>query len=158
VSDERGRLRDFRRSLLIDDAAVALGVSRRTVYYRIREGRLQTIRTRCESQRVLVSSIEELRSVDRDRRLPRSMTFRLLRAPTALSESSLRATPRATRSGNGLEIVVPLTDKLIPTLTKIEGEMIRMALRSSQGRVDAAARALGISRKGLYLKRQRLGL
>jgi len=78
--------------------------------------------------------------------------------PTALSESILRATPRATRSGNGLEIVVPLTDKLIPTLTKIEGEMIRMALRSSQGRVDAAARALGISRKGLYLKRQRLGL
>jgi len=67
VSDERGRLRDFRRSLLIDDAAVALGVSRRTVYYRIREGRLQTIRTRCGSQRVLVSSIEELRRVDRSR-------------------------------------------------------------------------------------------
>ena len=31
---------------LIDDAAALLGVSRRTVYYRIREGRLQTIRTR----------------------------------------------------------------------------------------------------------------
>ena len=53
--------------MLIDDAAVALGVLRRTVYYRIREGRLQTIRTRCGSQRVLVSSIEELRSVDRSR-------------------------------------------------------------------------------------------
>ena len=48
------------RSLLIDDAAQLLGVSRRTVYYRIREGRLQTIRTRCGSQRVLVSSIEAL--------------------------------------------------------------------------------------------------
>ena len=35
-------------------------MSRRTVYYRIREGRLQTIRTRCGSQRVLVSSIEAL--------------------------------------------------------------------------------------------------
>ena len=49
------------RSLLIDDAAVMLGISRRTVYYRIREGRLQTVRTRCGSQRVLVSSIEALR-------------------------------------------------------------------------------------------------
>ena len=61
MANDRGRLPAFGRSLLIDDAAVALGVSRRTVYYRIRDGRLQTIRTRCGSQRVLVSSIEELR-------------------------------------------------------------------------------------------------
>jgi excisionase family DNA binding protein len=50
------------RSLLIPDAAAALGVSRRTIYYRIQEGRLQTIRTRCGSQRVLMSSIEALRA------------------------------------------------------------------------------------------------
>jgi excisionase family DNA binding protein len=49
-----------RRSLLIDDAAVLLGVSRRTVYYRIREGQLETVRTRCGSQRVLLSSIEQM--------------------------------------------------------------------------------------------------
>lgn len=48
------------RSLLIDDAAAVLGVSRRTVYYRIRDGRLQTVRTRCGSQRVLWSSIERV--------------------------------------------------------------------------------------------------
>jgi excisionase family DNA binding protein len=48
------------RSLLIEDTAELLGLSRRTVYYRIREGRLRTIRTRCGSQRVLVSSIEAL--------------------------------------------------------------------------------------------------
>jgi excisionase family DNA binding protein len=48
------------RSFLIDDAARVLGVSRRTVYYRIREGRLRTIRTKCGSQRVLLSSIEGL--------------------------------------------------------------------------------------------------
>jgi len=48
------------RSLLILEAAGVLGVSRRTVYYRIQEGRLQTIRTRCGSQRVLCSSIEAL--------------------------------------------------------------------------------------------------
>ena len=45
------------RSLLIDDAAVLLGVSRRTVYYWIRSGRLQTVRTRGGSQRVLLQSI-----------------------------------------------------------------------------------------------------
>ena len=47
-------------SLLIDQAAQRLGVSRRTVYYRIRDGRLQTIRTRCGSQRVLVATVEAL--------------------------------------------------------------------------------------------------
>jgi excisionase family DNA binding protein len=48
------------KTFLIDEAAQLLGVSRRTVYYRIGEGRLQTIRTRCGSQRVLSSSIEAL--------------------------------------------------------------------------------------------------
>jgi excisionase family DNA binding protein len=48
------------RSVLIPEAAALLGLSRRTVYYRIREGRLRTIRTRGGSQRVLWSSIEAL--------------------------------------------------------------------------------------------------
>jgi len=53
---------------------------------------------------------------------------------------------------------VPLHDKLMPTLRRVEREMIATALREHEGRVDAAAKALGISRKGLYLKRQRLGV
>jgi DNA-binding NtrC family response regulator len=36
--------------------------------------------------------------------------------------------------------------------------MIKLALSQNDGKVEAAAKALGISRKGLYLKRQRLGL
>ena len=48
------------RSVLLDQAAQLLGVSRRTVYYRIRDGRLLTIRTRCGSQRVLMESIEAM--------------------------------------------------------------------------------------------------
>lgn len=47
------------RSLTIDQTARRLGVSRRTVYNRIRDGRLRTIRTAGGSQRVLVVSIEE---------------------------------------------------------------------------------------------------
>ena len=49
------------RSVTIDQAAQLLGVSRRTVYYRIREGRLRTVRTLGGSHRVLVQSLHELR-------------------------------------------------------------------------------------------------
>ena len=47
------------RSVSLDHAAQLLGVSRRTIYNRIREGRLQTIRTLGGSQRVLLDSVEE---------------------------------------------------------------------------------------------------
>jgi len=79
--------------------------------------------------------------------------------PTALSADIRAATTKAApRAGAASELAVPLTDKLMPTLSRIECEMIKVALRTHHGRVDAAAKALGISRKGLYLKRQRLGL
>lgn len=52
------------RSVTIDQAAALLHVSRRTIYNRIREGKLQTIRTIGGSQRVLVSSLEENRKPD----------------------------------------------------------------------------------------------
>jgi transcriptional regulator with PAS, ATPase and Fis domain/tetratricopeptide (TPR) repeat protein len=78
--------------------------------------------------------------------------------PAQLSDELLRAKPAPERRVNGREISVPLHDKLQPTLARIESEMVRAALREHKGKVDAAAKALGISRKGLYLKRQRLGL
>lgn len=45
------------RSVSLDHAAQLLKVSRRTIYNRIREGRLQTIRTIGGSQRVLLESV-----------------------------------------------------------------------------------------------------
>ncbi len=48
------------RSVSIDQAAHLLNVSRRTIYNRIRDGRLQTIRTLGGSQRVLVKSLYDL--------------------------------------------------------------------------------------------------
>jgi excisionase family DNA binding protein len=51
------------RSVTIDQAAVMLGVSRRTVYYRIREGRLRTVRTLGGSQRVLIESLDNVRTM-----------------------------------------------------------------------------------------------
>jgi len=81
--------------------------------------------------------------------------------PEALSSDILTTTsripPGAPKAKPG-EMAVPVGDKLNPTLSRIEREMIKAALRDHHGKVEAAARALGISRKGLYLKRQRLGL
>ena len=48
------------RSVSIDQAAELLKVSRRTIYNRIRDGRLRTIRTPGGSQRVLVESMRAL--------------------------------------------------------------------------------------------------
>ncbi|MGQ0735595.1 MAG: helix-turn-helix domain-containing protein [Acidobacteriota bacterium] len=50
------------RSVTIDQAAQLLGISRRTVYYRIRQGRFRTIRTLGGSQRVLLDSLIEERA------------------------------------------------------------------------------------------------
>lgn len=47
------------RSVTIDQAAELLRVSRRTIYNRIRDGKLLTIRTIGGSQRVLLSSLDE---------------------------------------------------------------------------------------------------
>jgi len=45
------------RSVSLDYAAQLLGVSRRTIYNRIRDNRLKTVRTAGGSQRVLIDSL-----------------------------------------------------------------------------------------------------
>jgi transcriptional regulator with PAS, ATPase and Fis domain len=78
--------------------------------------------------------------------------------PTVLAPEILNRHLLAQPSAAGGDLAIPVRDKLMPTLSRIEREMIKVALREHGGRVEAAAKALGISRKGLYLKRQRLGL
>ena len=48
------------RSVSMERACRILGVSRRTVYYWIKDGRLQTTRTPLGSQRVLTDSVRSL--------------------------------------------------------------------------------------------------
>ncbi len=65
---ENGFTARISRSVSIDHAALLLGVSRRTIYNRIREGRLATIRTLGGSQRVLLDSVtvrERAQAADR---------------------------------------------------------------------------------------------
>ena len=45
------------RSVSLDYAAQLLGVTRRTIYNRIRDNRLKTVRTAGGSQRVLIDSL-----------------------------------------------------------------------------------------------------
>jgi len=64
--------------------------------------------------------------------------------------------PASSRNGEG--ITVPLDQKLSEAVKHVEHAMLDYALKKTNGRVDTAAKALGLSRKGLYLKRQRLGM
>jgi transcriptional regulator with PAS, ATPase and Fis domain/tetratricopeptide (TPR) repeat protein len=79
--------------------------------------------------------------------------------PESISDHILEALPVLRHpSTSGEAITVDLNEKLVPAVARLEAEMIRAALKRHGGKVDAVAKALGISRKGLYLKRQRLGL
>ncbi len=79
--------------------------------------------------------------------------------PAVLSpeiQASRRTIPAA--SGAGPELRIPLDQPLPAAIQSVEQSMIRHALARAQGRVEEAARLLGISRKGLFLKRRRWGL
>jgi DNA-binding NtrC family response regulator/tetratricopeptide (TPR) repeat protein len=56
------------------------------------------------------------------------------------------------------ELVVRLDQPHAALFEHVERTQIKYALAQCAGRVEDAARLLGLSRKGLYLKRQRLGL
>ena len=71
------------RSVSIERAAELMRVSRRTIYNRIRDGRLQTIRTRYGSQRVLVESLNSLGL--------RSQTFSSLLSAVVINGRSARS-------------------------------------------------------------------
>ncbi|OFW03505.1 MAG: hypothetical protein A3H96_19875 [Acidobacteria bacterium RIFCSPLOWO2_02_FULL_67_36] len=64
--------------------------------------------------------------------------------PAALTDSSARSRARRTTLGAAVE--------------KLEREMIQAALERSAGNISETARLLGLTRRGLYLKMDRLGV
>ncbi len=56
------------------------------------------------------------------------------------------------------EMVMRIDQPLAAATEHLERALIQRALKACDGKVDDAARMLGLSRKGLYLKRQRLGI
>jgi DNA-binding NtrC family response regulator len=54
--------------------------------------------------------------------------------------------------------MVPLDQPLASAIELLERTMIQHSLKATRGLLEPAAKKLGISRKGLYLKRHRFGL
>jgi len=72
--------------------------------------------------------------------------------------ASRRTIPTTERYLAPTEFVVRVDQPMSAALEHVERSMIQYALRLSGGKLEDAAQRLGLSRKGLYLKRQRLGL
>ena len=56
------------------------------------------------------------------------------------------------------EVIVRVDQPLAAAFEHVERTAIRYWMEKTQGRVEEVAKRLGLSRKGLYLKRQRLGM
>ena len=69
-----------------------------------------------------------------------------------------RTVPASERQLSPTEVVVRLDQPLPAAVEHLERTLLQHALNASGGKLEDAARLLGVSRKGLYLKRQRLGL
>ncbi len=82
-----------------------------------------------------------------------TLTPALLSAEIQASRRTLPALPAAEP-----EVRVPLDQPLPVAVDMLEQLMVRRALDRTHGRVEEASRLLGISRKGLFLKRRRWGL
>ena len=72
--------------------------------------------------------------------------------------ASRRTMPVSERVLDPTEIVVRIDQPVPAAVQHLERAMIQYALRASGGRMEDTAAMLGLSRKGLYLKRQRYGL
>ena len=73
-------------------------------------------------------------------------------------QASRRTIPAAARDSPDPEVRVRIDQPLPAAVQLLEQTMVRSALDRTHGRVEEAARILGISRKGLFLKRRRWGL
>ena len=82
-----------------------------------------------------------------------TLTPSLLSPEIQASRRTIAATPAAE-----VEVRVALDQPLPVAVDMLEQVMVRRALDRTHGRVEEASRLLGISRKGLFLKRRRWGL
>jgi DNA-binding NtrC family response regulator len=72
--------------------------------------------------------------------------------------ASRRTVPVSLRVPLAREFVVRLDQPISAAVEHLERTMVERALKETDGRLEDAAQLLGLSRKGLYLKRQRLGI
>jgi DNA-binding NtrC family response regulator/tetratricopeptide (TPR) repeat protein len=72
--------------------------------------------------------------------------------------ASRRTLPPSERALTLTEVVVRLDQPMAAAVEHVERSMVLYALKQCGGRIDETATMLGLSRKGLYLKRQRFGI
>jgi DNA-binding NtrC family response regulator len=72
--------------------------------------------------------------------------------------ASRRTIPASERTLDPTEVVVRIDQSMPAAVQHLERTMVQHALRASGRRMEDAAAMLGLSRKGLYLKRVRYGL
>jgi hydrogenase-4 transcriptional activator len=72
--------------------------------------------------------------------------------------TSRRTVPATERPADIRELVVRVDQPMAAAVEHLERAMIQHAWRKCEGRVEETAAMLGLSRKGLYLKRQRYQL
>ena len=72
--------------------------------------------------------------------------------------ASRRTIPASERILDPTEIVVRIDQPMPAAVRYLEERMVHHAMKKCGGRVEDAAAMLGLSRKGLYLKRQRFGI
>jgi DNA-binding NtrC family response regulator len=72
--------------------------------------------------------------------------------------ASRKTIPASQRALTPTEIIVRLDQPLAAAVQHVEQTMLRYALEKCGHRLEETAALLGLSRKGLYLKRQRLGI
>jgi len=72
--------------------------------------------------------------------------------------ASRRTIPASERTLDPTEVVVRLDQPMTAAVRHLEQTMMQYALKKCGGRIEETAAMLGLSRKGLYLKRQRFGI
>lgn len=77
---------------------------------------------------------------------------------SAAIAASRRTVPADQLALEPTEMVMRIDQPLAAATEHLERALIQRALKTCHGKVDDAAKLLGLSRKGLYLKRQRLGI
>jgi DNA-binding NtrC family response regulator len=72
--------------------------------------------------------------------------------------ASRRTIPASQRILDPTEVVVRLDQPMPAAVRYLEERMMHYAMKKCGGRIEETAATLGLSRKGLYLKRQRFGI
>ncbi len=75
-----------------------------------------------------------------------------------ITAGTIKPAPAGVQVTRPNEIAIRLDQTLAKAQEQLERDIIAHAMKQAGGRLEEAATLLGLSRKGLYLKRQRLGM